>query len=55
MDIERQNFLNEVEAENKKQNTQTEVKTKVVTAEKIDEIFNEAANKFGTTLKKLKD
>lgn len=53
MDIERQNFLKECEAENKKQNNASTTKT--VSAEKITELFNEASKRFDTTLKKLKD
>jgi hypothetical protein len=53
MDIERQNFMKEVEAEIKKNNAS--VKTNEVNAEKIDEIFCEAVKKYGTTLKKLSE
>jgi len=57
MDIERKNFLKELETEfdNNIQNNTSEANSDVVTLERIDEIFNEATNKFGTTLKKLKD
>jgi hypothetical protein len=51
MDIERQNFLKEVEAENKK--NKASVKPNEVTAENIDDIFCEAVKKYGKTLKKL--
>jgi hypothetical protein len=57
MDIERKNFLKELETEfdNNVQNNTSESNSDLVTLERIDEIFNEATNKFGTTLKKLKD
>jgi NurA-like 5'-3' nuclease len=55
MDIERQNFMKEVEAEIKKQNNILAVKPKEVTTEMINELFLEATKKFNTTLKKLKD
>lgn len=55
MDIERKNFLKELETEfdNNVQNNTSEANSDLVTLERIDEIFNEATNKFGTTLKKL--
>ena len=53
MDIERQNFLKEVEAEIQKDKANT--KKTEVTTERIEEIFCEAVKKYGTTLKKLAD
>jgi hypothetical protein len=54
MDIERQNFLKEIEAETKKnQALLSEIKDKEVTNEVIDALFCEACKRFGTTLKKL--
>lgn len=59
MDIERQNFMREVEAEIEKQNDLIKtgklffgVPLKQIN---IDEIYNEAKIQFGTTLKKLED
>jgi hypothetical protein len=52
MDIERQNFMKEVEAEVKKQKASP---SKEVTDKKIDELFCECAKRYGTTLKKLAD
>lgn len=49
MDIERQNFMKEVEAEIKK----ASLSPKKVTDKQIDELFCEATKRFGTTLKKL--
>jgi hypothetical protein len=54
MDIERQNFLKEVEAEIEKKN-EASVKSKEVNNEMIDKLFCEAVRKFGSTLEKLKD
>ena len=50
MDIERQNFMKEVEAEIKKQKASPK---KEVTDKKIDELFCEATKRYGSTLKKL--
>jgi hypothetical protein len=56
MDIERQNFMKEVEAEieREKQN-ETYVKSLEVNNKMIDALFCEACKRFGTTLKKLAD
>lgn len=51
MDIERQNFMKEVEKEIQKEKTSPSPAK--VTDQKIDELFCEATKRFGTTLKKL--
>ncbi len=53
MDIERQNFLKEVEVEIKQQKADSTKSNTEVTNEVIDKLYCEAVKKYGTTLEKL--
>jgi len=68
MDIERQNFMNEVEVEIRKQKRDslpTELSTEdeiffhfmeeIMFTDSIQDMYNECKTRFGSTLEKLKD